>query len=137
MLKTSLGWNYCLPYIVLRYVRSASVFHSHPLTLGYWQKRYYDSGLAEQYIENICKLHWPWRGQSNPSNRGRLRKFTHAMRVLLAEALAVSRFLFRNRYHHCFFIAPLFVVMRKFYYRKGLQKGAELYPKPDIKLPGR
>jgi rhamnosyltransferase len=111
----------------IRYVDSASVFHSHPLTFSYWKKRYYDNGLAEQYIECVCGLTWPWRDQINHGGSGRHRQVFRAFSSFLSELSNVAGFLLRHKYYRHLFMAPAFIAARKFYYKKGLKTGAGMY----------
>lgn len=115
------------PEYAIQYVPSSSVYHSHPLAFQYWKKRYYDSGLAGFYVENVCGLPWPWRLPTDTVVNHFLRRYLVVAKLVSITYVKVSMFLFRNKYYGHLFIAPIFVIFRQYYHQKGWRKGKELY----------
>jgi rhamnosyltransferase len=108
------------------YVPEAEVFHSHPLRLRYWYRRYRKLGLAYRYIETRRGVDLlPER--SCPTGR--------RLRGLLAEASLAFRELTTRGYWRHTLTYPSFCLMREIALRQGLRRGAAVYATPAPQPP--
>ncbi|MEW6747848.1 MAG: glycosyltransferase [Planctomycetota bacterium] len=102
------------------YVPEAAVYHSHPLSLRYWARRYYQIGLQERYMEQVYGLHFPLQnstGCGQPSGGP----------ALLREMRAVLSFLLEAHYYRHLLLFPLYFAVRRSAYHKGLREGLKRY----------
>lgn len=116
-------WTQSLPSsYTVRYVATASVFHSHPPSLRYWRRRAYIEGLF------MCDL--ARRGLADPwavpaVGHGPLARVKwHVVKRLLVEAW----WLWRHRYFAALLYYPLYEGNRIYFYRKGKRDGRLRYP---------
>lgn len=116
-------WAQSLPSsYTVRYVATASVFHSHPPSLCYWRRRAYIEGLLLPYLAQ--------RGIADPwalptATQGPLSRFKwHVLKRLIADA----RWLFRRRYFAALLYYPLYEANRIYSYTKGKRDGRLRYP---------
>lgn len=107
------------PYSI-QYVHDASVFHSHPPSLRYWRRRWYEEGLMGQYLTRVHGVPDPLGGvptqQGSSKHRHMLKRFSDTMRALWQKRdfAALCRY-------------PLYALNRMYYYKKGQRDGARLY----------
>jgi len=121
-------WAYLLPppYTV-QYVHAASVFHSHPLRLRYWSRRWYIEGLMVPYLERLYGAPDPWaESGENPSSLpkwGVCKRMGATMLTLLQrkEFTAFCRY-------------PLYGLARVYFSNKGKKAGARLYQRRTASL---
>lgn len=111
----------------IRYVPESSVYHSHPLNIRYWSKRYYGDGLAVFYMEYIYGIRFPWTPPANKSAGWFLKNFLSTINSYWAEIYHINSFLIRRKYYYHVLISPVFVFFRRYYYRKGLEDGRKRY----------
>ena len=114
-------WAYTLPTpYTIKYVHEASVFHSHPPSLRYWRKRWYEEGLMGQYLTRVHGVPDPLaEAPTQPGSSGhqhKLKRIRDTMRVLWQkrEFAALCRY-------------PFYALNRMYYYKKGQRDGARLY----------
>jgi len=111
----------------IKYVHCASVHHSHHLTLKYWARRYHDSGMSERYLEQVYGLEWPWKASSDKGKNGIIRRVLTNLISYASEFLYITLFLIRNRYYRHIPILPVFLILRRHYYYKGIEEGIRVY----------
>lgn len=106
----------------VRYVATASVFHSHPPSLRYWRQRAYIEGLAMPYLAQRGVAD-PWALPS--SAQAPLSRFKwHVVKRCISEL----RWLFRRRYFAALMYYPLYEANRIYFYIKGKRDGRLRYP---------
>lgn len=109
-------WSQVLPFgHEIRYIPTAGVYHSHPLTFKYWAKRHYHSGLADQYMTYFYGFEPLWKGRSYKGKN------------ILRTALDYLVFLLKERYFFYIPILPIYFILRGYYYYKGIKQGKKLY----------
>ncbi len=111
----------------IKYVPESSVYHSHPLDIGYWSKRYYGDGVAVFYMEYVYGIKSPWTPSVNKSSSGFLKNFLSTLSSCWAEVCHISGFLIREKYYRYVLVSPVFVFLRRYCYRKGLEDGRKRY----------
>jgi glycosyltransferase involved in cell wall biosynthesis len=123
-------WSQMLPKVhEIRYVADAAVYHTHPLRLRYWAKRSYDNGMFVQYLNHVYGLQYRW----NSGSSGAAPSSSTATRVSAMLARRASRclemiaFLIENRYVKFIPVFPLYIVLERYYYRRGLADGSKRY----------
>ncbi|MEW6745158.1 MAG: glycosyltransferase [Planctomycetota bacterium] len=102
------------------YVPEAAVYHSHPLSLRYWARRYYQIGLQERYMEQVYGLRFPLQGSAGSSQ-------SRGGPALLQELRAVLSFLLDAHYYRHLLLFPLYFALRRSSYHKGLREGLKRY----------
>lgn len=100
------------------YVPDASVWHSHPVRLGYWYGRYRRDGIAYQYIQAR-------RGTDLLPERA--FRIGPRLLALAAEARLFTRELAARQYWRHLALYPLFSLVRELAVRRGLREGARRY----------
>lgn len=101
----------------IAYVHAAGVYHSHPLSLDYWSKRYFQIGLQERYMERVYGLSFREEERAEgDSDRG----------VVRASSSVLSFLVGRGYYRHLL-LFPLHFLVRRSAYRRGLREGARRY----------
>lgn len=110
----------------IKYSRDASVYHSHPLSLKYWAKRYYNYGFFVPYLEHAYGLKWQNEGYGGAYG---VRRCLRDMLSYAAECMDVTRFLLRCRYYRHIPVAPIFIGLRRRCYKKGIENGRKKYEK--------
>jgi glycosyltransferase involved in cell wall biosynthesis len=116
-------WTQSLPSShTVRYVATASVFHSHPPSLRYWRRRAYIEGLLLPYLAQHG-IADPWVVPS--TTQGPLSRFKwHVVKRCMSEL----RWLFRRRYFAALLYYPLYEANRMYFYIKGKRDGRSRYP---------
>jgi glycosyltransferase involved in cell wall biosynthesis len=116
-------WAQGLPSsYTVRYVATASVFHSHPPSLRYWRRRAYIEGLFMPYLAQRG-IADPWAVLS--ATQGPPSRFKwHVVKRCMAEV----RWLFRRRYFAALLYYPLYETNRMYFYIKGKRDGRLRYP---------
>lgn len=102
------------------YVPEASVFHSHPLSLRYWAKRFRANGECVQYLDRNFGISYPWGDPQD--NVGKLWKTCN---TLMRREL---RYFLANGYYRAIFMIPLYEFVRSFSYLMGLKRGLKMFP---------
>lgn len=120
------------PEYKIKYVHAASVYHSHPLTLKYWAKRYYDNGVFEYYLEQAYDLQWHWKSSSNIGKHSISKRVFRWTKTNLAGFLHTITFLIGHKYYRFIPILPIFVILRLYYYQKGIKDGKMLCFAPKV-----
>jgi glycosyltransferase involved in cell wall biosynthesis len=127
-------WSKTLPTEhKITYVPDAAVYHTHPLHLKYWAKRSYDSGVLVQYIKHVYGLqyHWATSGNSVAADRLSWKRFFRMLVRPGVRCLKMIAFLLKNRYLRFVPILPVYSVIERYYYRKGLADGNRLYGRSE------
>jgi glycosyltransferase involved in cell wall biosynthesis len=96
------------------YVPEAAVFHSHPLRLAYWYRRFRKDGHAYRYIAARCGVDLLSQRALGPAGR---------LRDLLDELVRVSTRLAASGYWRHLALYPLYCVIRELALRRGLRDG--------------
>ena len=116
-------WSQLLPSeFKIKYVPTAAVYHSHPLTFKYWSKRYYDTGLVIQYMAYVYGLVYP----SSRESQNHFVKFAILQRNLRT---VWNYFIFLVKYKYIRYIpiSPIFFILKHYYLHKGIKQGKRLY----------
>lgn len=112
-------WAYRLPSsYAIQYVHEASVFHSHPPLLRYWQRRWYEEGLMGQYLALRHGVPNP-QAASSPLQSS-LAAMIGRSRETICELWQKREFVALCRY-------PVFALNRVYWYKKGQRDGERLY----------
>ncbi len=98
----------------IAYVHSAAVYHSHPLSLGYWSRRYFQIGLQERYVRHVYGLEPPQHEGAGQDG-------------VFHEAGAALSFLLRSGYYRHLLLFPLHFLIRRSSYHRGLREGLRRY----------
>jgi glycosyltransferase involved in cell wall biosynthesis len=122
----------------IKYVPDAGVFHTHPLSFNYWAKRYFNNGVVDQYLEYVYGLKYPWRSQGY-TYKGRyilakqiVRGGKLAIRSYMIELFAVMAFLLKHKYFGYIPVFPIYLVLKRYYYRKGINEGRKRYKSSQV-----
>ncbi len=102
------------------YVPDASVYHSHPLKVGFWTKRYYDTGLVAQYMEHVYGFRYPFQ---NSHYKGKFAMTKNILRT------AWDYFVFLPKHNYLRYVPllPMFFILKYLYIYKGVKEGRRLY----------
>ena len=101
------------------YVPEASVYHSHPLSLPFWAKRFRANGECVQYLDRKYGIAYAWGDPQD--NVGRLsRNWMALMRRECGYFLA-------NGYYRWILMIPVYEFVRTFFYMSGLRRGRRLH----------
>jgi glycosyltransferase involved in cell wall biosynthesis len=123
-------WSQMLPTAhKIRYVPDAAVYHTHPLRLKYWAKRSYDNGLFVQYLKHVYGLQYCW-GTVDSTTVPALSTATHVLAMLGRRAwrcLEMIVFLIKNGYMKFIPVFPIYLLLERYYYQRGLTAGLKLY----------
>jgi glycosyltransferase involved in cell wall biosynthesis len=122
-------WSQVLPpQYTIAYVPEAAVYHSHPLSLKFWAKRYYDTGVLLIYLKYFYTFayHWPWQNQRLKDNYSIMGKFLKVAKSYYD----VTVFLLRNGYFRYIPVHIGFSVLKAYYLYKGIKQGEKLYGNP-------
>lgn len=114
-------WSKLLPSKhKVKYVPDAAVYHSHPLTLRYWTKRYYYTGLVTQYMEHVYGLKYPLQKRNY---KGKCAITKNILRT------AWDYFVFLPTHNYLLYIPifPMFFILKYLYIYKGVKQGKRLY----------
>jgi hypothetical protein len=120
-------WSQVLPpEYKIEYVPEAAVYHSHPLSLKFWAKRYYDTGVLIEYIKHSYGFtyHWPWQDDQNREDKYSVIK---KILVVTKNCYGVTAFLLRNGYLRYILVYPVFFALKGYYLYKGIKQGKKLY----------
>ena len=131
-------WSQTLPKEhEIKYVPDAAVYHTHPLRLKYWAKRSYDNGLLVQYIGHVYGLqyHWAAPGSAVVADRSIWKRFLRTLVLPASRCFKLISFLLKNRYLKFVPVLPIYSVLERYYYRKGLADGQRLYGRPERPVP--
>ncbi|NOT56677.1 MAG: glycosyltransferase family 2 protein [Deltaproteobacteria bacterium] len=110
------------PSHTVRYVATASVFHSHPPSLRYWRRRAYIEGLFMPYLAQRGIAN-PWVAPSTAQEQPSRFKW-HVLTRWISEL----RWLCRRRYFAALLYYPLYETNRIYFYTKGKRDGRRRYP---------
>lgn len=102
------------------YVPGASVFHSHPLSLRFWAKRFRANGECVQYLDRVFGITYPWGDPQD--NAGRL---WNTCKALMRREF---KYFLANGYYRAITMIPLYEFVRSFYYLMGLKRGLKMFP---------
>ncbi|MGH7369322.1 MAG: glycosyltransferase family 2 protein [Candidatus Methylomirabilaceae bacterium] len=109
------------------YVPEATVFHSHPLSLRFWAKRFRAAGECVQYLDRRYGISYAW---GNPhDNLGRLSK--NWMAMMKRE----FGYFVAHGYYRFIIMIPLYEFIRTFFYMRGLKRGRRIYLPPQDRHP--
>ena len=111
----------------IKYVHSASVYHSHPLSYKYWAKRYYDNGLLKEYLELVYNIRYPWQKQISEDQSQIAKDILIDIKANIAELLSSLRFLNKHGYYFHIPLLPFFIIFRRYYKKKGMKDGRKIY----------
>jgi len=107
------------PYTI-QYVHEASVFHSHPLLLRYWRRRWYEEGLMGQYLTRVHGVPDPLAEvPTQPGSSGH----RHTLKRI-SDTLCI---LWQKREFATLCRYPFYALNRLYFYKKGQWDGARLY----------
>lgn len=121
-------WSQVLaPGYRIEYVPAASVYHTHPLALRYWSKRSYDSGRAVQYLKYVYGLRYPWHDGMYEGERPLWKRTVKILRRFAVEGYHTVNFLFSNGYIGHLAVLPLYLLLGRYFFYKGLVEGRRLY----------
>jgi hypothetical protein len=109
----------------IAYAQEAAVFHSHPLDLAYWTKRYFQIGLQKRYLQRVHGMDFPERDGVDPGERP----------GAIQEAAAALAFLRRRGYWRHLLLFPLHFAVRRWSYRRGLREGERRYGRCQARFP--
>ena len=113
-------WRKLLPKSMKTvYVPKASVYHSHPLSLRYWARRFELNGECVQYLDKVYGLTYSW---GLPSDN--LWKLSTNWIGLMRRELA---YFLENDYFSSILLIPVYEFVRTFFYLKGLRLGSKKY----------
>ncbi|MGH7411518.1 MAG: glycosyltransferase [Candidatus Methylomirabilis sp.] len=104
------------------YVPEATVYHSHPLSLRFWAKRFRATGECVQYLDQHFGITYAW-GDPQDNLRRLSRNWMAMMKGEVEYFLA-------NGYYRSIFMIPLFEFIRTFFYMRGLKRGRRIYAPP-------
>jgi hypothetical protein len=131
-------WSQMLPKEhEIKYVPEAAVYHTHPLELRYWSKRSYDNGVFVQYLRHVYGLQYKWAAKEkkpSPSRPGWKKLISVVCRPAVRH-LRMLEFLIENRYLRYIPVLPVYSVLERYYYRKGLLDGFKLYGQSNGRVP--
>jgi len=105
------------------YVPEATVYHSHPLSLRFWAKRFRATGECVQYLDRRFGITYAW-GDPQDNLRRLSRNWMAMMKSEVEYFLA-------NGYYRSIFMIPLFEFVRTFFYMRGLRRGRRIYAPPQ------
>lgn len=121
-------WSQCLPAEhPIQYVSDAMVYHTHPLNFRYWAKRCYENGLFTKYLEHVYGFQYPWIDQQLDGSQAVSDTFMSAVRNYAVECFHLMQFLSKNRYFGVVPVLPVYVMLERYYYEKGVSEGKRLY----------
>ncbi len=127
-------WAQGLPAsYTVRYVATASVFHSHPPSLRYWRRRAYIEGLFMPYLAQRGVAN-PWVANPRVVPSTAHRYLSRFKWHVLTRWMSELRWLFRRRYFAALLYYPLYETNRIYSYTKGKRDGRLRYPLPQPPL---
>jgi hypothetical protein len=109
------------------YVPEASVYHSHPLLLRYWARRFRVNGECVQYMDRRFGIAYSW---GNPQD-----DFRRLSRNWMALMGRECEYFVANRYYRWILMIPVYEFVRTFFYIRGLRRGRKIYPAHDNHQP--
>ena len=113
-------WRKLLPEAMKTvYVAKASVYHSHPLSLRYWARRFELNGECVQYLDKVYGLTYSW---GLPSDN--LWKLSANWLGLMRRELT---YFLENDYFSSIPLIPVYEFVRSFFYLRGLRLGSKKY----------
>lgn len=113
-------WRRSLPeWMNTVYVPQASVYHSHPLSLRYWARRFELNGECVQYLDRVYGLSYSW---GLPSDN--FQKLSANWIGLMRREL---NYFLENDYLSSVLMIPVYEFVRTFFYLKGLRRGSKKY----------
>ncbi|MBU0481033.1 MAG: glycosyltransferase [Proteobacteria bacterium] len=120
-------WARTLPDgLGIQYVHDASVYHSHPLSLEYWSKRFYRDAFFREYIKGVYDLEW--QGMIPGYDASGL--FVKLLKQLEWGVRGISDmvlYMTKNRYFKQMLLVPVFVALFHFNNWKGGRDGKRKY----------
>ncbi len=121
-------WSQALPSeYLIEYSPEAAVYHTHPLRLKYWARRSYENGVLVPYLKHRYGLEYPWANVDRDDSRALWKRVLEAIESYAAECSQTTRFLFANKYFSAIPILPSYLLVERYYYRKGLAEGEKRY----------
>lgn len=110
------------------YVPTASVYHSHPLSLRYWAGRFRINGECVQYLDRRLGIRYSWG-----SPKDNFRKLSKNWRAMVSREI---RYVWSQGRPSMVFWIPIFETVRITFYLYGLRRGARCYPRNAINSGG-
>jgi rhamnosyltransferase len=101
------------------YVPDATVYHSHPLSLRFWARRFRATGECVQYLDRKYGITYAW-GDPEDNLRTLSRNWVGLMKREMDYFLA-------NGYYRSVLMIPVFEFVRTFFYMQGLRRGRRAY----------
>jgi len=96
------------------------------MSFKYWRERFYGNGLFEPYIERVYGLSLPQKA-SKKSWKDLLPEALTAPITCVVETLQFACLLLSRKYFLHALASPVFIIMRRYYYHKGLRDGRARY----------
>ena len=103
------------------YVPTASVYHSHPLSLRYWAGRFRINGECVQYLDRRFGIRYSW---GSPEDN--FRKLSKNWCAMVNREI---RYVWTHGHPSLVFRIPIFETVRVVCYLYGLRRGARRYPR--------